>query len=384
VFLIFSNSLQSVRIGLVAALWAAVIGAVAATRYRREATIDQAKAHDLQQRYQQQLDRELGSRREYELDVEARVREEVGAESAELAALRAELVVLRENLQRLFEGAGMEQRTALHADAFRIQELPSASANGNRLETDWDPWNAAPVSPMSMTPIFEPDHPEPPAFASPYDDPVTVETSAVPPEEQETRHADPHPPDMRFPSFDPHPSGTFAAYDRYSSDSFEPFGQPPASRARPHIGPNPAAGHATEPHDLPAAEPAVGRRAPDRLGVPAEPDPFAPDFVSSGRFAADTFVADHFAAARSAADPLNAGDGPTAGDDRPADRPNPAAGQAQPPFAPQPAQDRTDPPIGTAGARRRRRAENEEGGAARQLSVAEIMANLRSERNGTE
>ncbi|MGX1762887.1 DUF6779 domain-containing protein, partial [Streptomyces lydicus] len=57
VFLIFSNSLQYVRIGLVAALWAAVIGALAATRYRKEATIDKAKVRDLQTVYELQLER---------------------------------------------------------------------------------------------------------------------------------------------------------------------------------------------------------------------------------------------------------------------------------------------------------------------------------------
>ncbi|WP_373283651.1 DUF6779 domain-containing protein, partial [Nocardia tenerifensis] len=78
VFLVFSNSLQFVRIGLVAALWAAVIGALAATRYRKEATIDKAKVRDLQTVYELQLEREVTARREFELGVEARVREEVG------------------------------------------------------------------------------------------------------------------------------------------------------------------------------------------------------------------------------------------------------------------------------------------------------------------
>ncbi len=196
VFLIFSNSVQLIRIGLVAALWAAVIGALAATRYRRESAMDQAKARDLQTVYELQLEREIAARREYEMGVEARVREEVGADAAEMAALRAELAVLRESLQRLFDGELPVDRPALRADAVRVQELPEASANGSSSETDtWDAWSSPMVPRASMRPVFEPDHPEPPIFATPDDDPVTAETAVVSAEFAETDdiEADPEP-----------------------------------------------------------------------------------------------------------------------------------------------------------------------------------------------
>jgi hypothetical protein len=192
VFLIFSSSVQLVRVGLVAALWAAVIGAIAATRYRKEAAADQAKAQDQQTVYQLQLEREISARREYELGVEARIRAEVGADATEMAALRAELTVLRESLQRLFDGDLPTDRPALHADAVRLQELPSADAghenpaNDNPEETDtWDAWSSPVISRYPVTPVFEPDHPEPPAFASPFDEPVTAETSVVTAEDLE-------------------------------------------------------------------------------------------------------------------------------------------------------------------------------------------------------
>ncbi|WP_067898935.1 DUF6779 domain-containing protein [Nocardia vaccinii] len=185
-FLIFSSSVQLVRVGLVVALWAAVIGALAASRYRREAAVDQAKVRDLRTVYKLQLEREITARREYELGVEARVRQEVAAEAGEMAALRAELTVLRESLQRLFDGDLLAERPALRADAIRLQELPGAfdaadiRANDNPEETDtWDAWSSPVVARYPVTPVFEPDHPEPPSFASPYDDPVTAETSVV-------------------------------------------------------------------------------------------------------------------------------------------------------------------------------------------------------------
>ncbi|WP_280446363.1 DUF6779 domain-containing protein [Nocardia brasiliensis] len=182
VFLIFSNSLQYVRIGLVAALWAAVIGALAATRYRKEATIDKAKVRDLQTVYELQLEREVTARREFELGLEARVREEVGADAAELAALRAELTVLRQSLQRLFDGDLLMERPALRADATRIQELTSTVGDpANNSSTNAGVWSYGPSQQprSSVTPVFTPGHPEPPAFASPFDDPVTAETSVV-------------------------------------------------------------------------------------------------------------------------------------------------------------------------------------------------------------
>ncbi|MGW4118819.1 DUF6779 domain-containing protein [Nocardia sp. NPDC004711] len=193
VFLVFSDNLHLIRVGLVAALWAAAIGALAATRYRREAAVDKAKVGDLQKVYQLQLEREVAARREYELGVETRVRHEVGADAAEMAALRAELTVLRESLQRLFDGDLPSERPALRADAVRVQELPSSeagsapeAANDNWPDADpWDPWSSPDQAEddddprARMAPKFDPEHPEPPAFATPFDDPVTAETSII-------------------------------------------------------------------------------------------------------------------------------------------------------------------------------------------------------------
>ncbi|MFC4373042.1 DUF6779 domain-containing protein [Nocardia halotolerans] len=194
VLLVFSENVQYVRIGLVAALWAAVIGALAATRYRRDAAVDKAKARDLQTVYELQLEREINARREYEMGVEARVRAEVGAEGSEIAALRAELTLLRQNLQVLFDGALPDDQPALQADAVRVDALPSASTAEHSTEFDafdepdrefddspadaaaawFGPWQQPPsaLKPVFMQPVSA-------NFADPYDDPVTAETAAV-------------------------------------------------------------------------------------------------------------------------------------------------------------------------------------------------------------
>lgn len=247
VFLIFSNSVEFVRVGLVAALWAAAIGALAATKYRKEATIDKAKVRDLQTVYELQLEREITARREYELGVEARVREEVGADAAELAALRAELTVLRQSLQRLFDGDLPTDRPALRADATRIQELTSSGAeSGNNSSANAGMWSmSADQQPRSsMTPIFEPDHPEPPVFASPFDDPVTAETAIVSLDDDadEADQAD---------AEQAHSAEPRGWADAFTEAVDEPLDDPPT---QPAVRPQPK----PEPAPRPASAPAMG------------------------------------------------------------------------------------------------------------------------------
>ncbi|MFD7843032.1 DUF6779 domain-containing protein [Nocardia sp. NPDC059764] len=297
VFLVFSDNLHLIRVGLVAALWAAAIGALAATRYRREAAVDKAKVGDLQKVYQLQLEREVAARREYELGVETRVRHEVGADATEMAALRAELTVLRESLQRLFDGDLPSERPALRADAVRVQELPGGdpvtapeAANDNWPNADpWDPWSSPDQAEdeddprARIAPKFDPSHPEPPAFATPFDDPVTAETSII----------------------------TDAMRQDYEAErAADPAPEPPA--ADPEA---PAA-----PAETPEPEPATNGHATD---------------IGKG----------------STATPV-------------------------PRLAPEPA---AAVPVGRAASRRRRRDDSADPEGTQRLSVAEIMANLKSE-----
>ncbi|CAM3058340.1 DUF6779 domain-containing protein [Prescottella defluvii] len=174
-FMIFSESVQLLRVGLVIALWAATLGAIAMTKYRRESALDKAKVRDLQKVYELQLEREIGARREYELGVEARVRGELGAEAENIAALREELAALRKNLEVLFEGRLPEERTALRAESTRVQELA-----GGRRPAAPGPFRPATPPPVRNTAPRPVQAQSGPSFASPYDDPVTAETSVVP------------------------------------------------------------------------------------------------------------------------------------------------------------------------------------------------------------
>ena len=178
--MLFSENVQWLRVGLVSALWAAIIGAFAMTKYRREAVADQAKAKDLQTVYELQLAREISARREYELGVESRVRSEVAVETSEIAALRAELAHLRNNLQLLFDGNLPTERVALRADATRVQEL------GGRSYASYQPAPSGLFVPgkssQSSSPSTEGPSAPVPGLGTPYDEPVTAETSVLYPD----------------------------------------------------------------------------------------------------------------------------------------------------------------------------------------------------------
>nr|WP_176457498.1 MULTISPECIES: DUF6779 domain-containing protein [unclassified Rhodococcus (in: high G+C Gram-positive bacteria)] len=230
VFLLFTESVQWMRVGVLSALWAAVIGAFAMTKYRRESAADQTKAKDLQTVYELQLAREISARREYEMSVEARVRSESRMEIDEVAALRNELAALRQNLQVLFDGNLPTERVALRAEAMRMQEL-----GGRR----YDSYQPAPSG------LYIPGGGNSNGVGTPYDEPVTAETSVVYPEGPDEM------PQATAASTAPGTQGSYAensfeteepSYDASATavDEVDAF-ERPAGRPRPYGAPRPAA-----------------------------------------------------------------------------------------------------------------------------------------------
>ncbi|WP_052065963.1 DUF6779 domain-containing protein [Rhodococcoides fascians] len=224
VFLLFTESVQWMRVGVLSALWAAVIGAFAMTKYRRESAADQTKAKDLQTVYELQLAREISARREYEMSVEARVRSESRMEIDEVAALRNELAALRQNLQVLFDGNLPTERVALRAEAMRMQEL-----GGRR----YDSYQPAPSG------LYIPGGGNSNGVGTPYDEPVTAETSVVypegPDEMPQATAAQGSYAENSFETEEPSYDATATAVDEV--DAFER----PAARPRPYGAPRPAA-----------------------------------------------------------------------------------------------------------------------------------------------
>ena len=114
------------RLGLIGALWAALLGAFAAARMRREISSDANRVDDLRTVYQLELEREVAARREHMLTVERELREQAEqAERGEIAALRAELAAMRVNLEKLLGGDPLVERLELRAESARV--LPMAA-----------------------------------------------------------------------------------------------------------------------------------------------------------------------------------------------------------------------------------------------------------------
>ncbi|MGH3722755.1 MAG: DUF6779 domain-containing protein [Mycobacterium sp.] len=121
--LVFTDKAIYLRVGLLLALWAAVIASFAALTYRRQSDADQSKVRDQKLVYDLQLEREISARREYELTVESRLRQQLAGEieaqaADEIATLRAELSALRTNLEILFN-TDLSDRPAIEHDPIR-------------------------------------------------------------------------------------------------------------------------------------------------------------------------------------------------------------------------------------------------------------------------
>ncbi|GAB2871584.1 hypothetical protein GCM10027200_84280 [Lentzea nigeriaca] len=127
--LVLSDSARMLRLAVVAALWAALVGAFLAARYRKQVTERDDEVADLQSVYELELEREVAARREYELEIESETRKRIEEESrADIDALRADLRALRDNLEALLGGDVLVERVALRAESTRLRSLASDAA----------------------------------------------------------------------------------------------------------------------------------------------------------------------------------------------------------------------------------------------------------------
>ncbi|MGH3979375.1 MAG: DUF6779 domain-containing protein, partial [Pseudonocardiaceae bacterium] len=129
-----ADDARVLRLGVVVALWAGLIGAFAAVRMRREVTAGSERIEDLRTIYRLELQREVAARREHELAVERDLRHQIQQDSGdEIDSLRAELRTLRENLQQLLGGEVLVERVALRAESTRLRSLPEQPARSRPL-----------------------------------------------------------------------------------------------------------------------------------------------------------------------------------------------------------------------------------------------------------
>lgn len=122
--LVLADTTTWLRMGVLAALWAALLAGLLAVRFRKQVGDRENEVADLQSVYELELEREVAARREYELEVEAEARKRIDETSkADLAELRSELRGLRESLERLTGGEVLVERFALRAQSTRMRAL---------------------------------------------------------------------------------------------------------------------------------------------------------------------------------------------------------------------------------------------------------------------
>ena len=123
--LVLADEMKWLRLGIVAALWAALVGAFLAAKYRRQLSDQEDALADRQELYELELEREIAARREYELEAVAEAKREAEEQSRDdIAALRGELQSLRTTLESLLGGEFLVERYALRAESTRMRSLP--------------------------------------------------------------------------------------------------------------------------------------------------------------------------------------------------------------------------------------------------------------------
>ncbi|MEV4645254.1 DUF6779 domain-containing protein [Saccharopolyspora sp. NPDC049357] len=122
--LVLSDDARMLRLGLIAALWAALLGAFAVARLRHRVLESEQAAADRQRIYELELEREIAARREYELEAQAEARRRASEESdGQIRALQAELAKLRTTLEQVIGGDVLFERVALRAESTRVRSL---------------------------------------------------------------------------------------------------------------------------------------------------------------------------------------------------------------------------------------------------------------------
>ena len=178
VVMIFSDNPVWMRVGTLAALWAAFIGAFLVARYRRQAASEAARVRDLHTVYELQLEREISARREHELVVEKDLRDTVRSETSDsILALRQEIAALREQLGALgvtlpedrFAVGGLAPAGELGAGS--LPSVPSERVEPRRRVSEPsvrpDPASARAYTSSSSTPSAAPTPPAPPTADAP-------------------------------------------------------------------------------------------------------------------------------------------------------------------------------------------------------------------------
>ena len=299
VVMIFSDNPVWMRVGTLAALWAAFIGAFLVARYRRQAASEAARVRDLHTVYELQLEREISARREHELVVEKDLRDTVRSETSDsILALRQEIAALREQLGALgvtlpedrFAVGGLAPAGELGAGS--LPSVPSERVEPRRRVSEPsvrpDPASARAYTSSSSTPSAAPTPPAPPTADAPTPPAPPTADAPTPPAPAAAGASvsgvgpDATPSTERTEKFSPvdsarsrteapaeeprrpevRPAGDPGRASRRSAETVAPSSEPAARPARPARSDRPAARPAA------AAEQPTSDRAPQPKAEP--------------------------------------------------------------------------------------------------------------------
>lgn len=245
-----SDDPRWLRLGVLAALWAALLAAFAVVRLRRETADGAERAEAMRAVYRLELEREVLARREHELAVESDIRTKVDKENRdELDAVRAELRGLRETLSQLLGGEVLVERVALQAQSTRVRSL------GESNQQPAARWRPDATGQSASLPSRDPDERTDPTLRRPRpQDPTPLEPAAQRPDDtvfgdssntwggswqtDSGWGAAPEPPAQRRPmpasadSTGPWPPEQLAGSGGRHQEAWRPAAPPPASAER--------------------------------------------------------------------------------------------------------------------------------------------------------
>ena len=288
-------------LAVIAALWAAVIGAVLVTKYRRQADVAEGRTRDLRLVYELQLEREIAARRQYESDVEASIRHEMSTETNhELEDLKVQVLALRSSLEQLLGEPLPASRIAIGLE--RPRELGSGLA-GVTYAGDSDDRAAAERDFASTAPPVESGRHAPVSDVPPSGMteiiPVVTEEPAPEPARAEPQPAQSQPAQPQPQQSQPTPSGRFPQPPPVpqAPQRPQPGPQQPGPAPRPQFPAGPqTGGHQRTAFAAGAYEPPSGpmRQAPARPQRPQpqpqpQPHPNEDGAHAAGRPASELF-----------------------------------------------------------------------------------------------
>ncbi|WP_018019354.1 DUF6779 domain-containing protein, partial [Corynebacterium ciconiae] len=148
--MLFMNNDAMMKLAVLAALWAAVLGFFLVFRYRNQVEEANAALNAQRDLYEEKLERERADHRSEQLEIEQDYLEALREEHDDnIAAVREQLEILREQLEQLTGQIYYEPKT-LSAAAERIHEIEEATSS------------------------LEDERPEPPSSPLPFDAETTV------------------------------------------------------------------------------------------------------------------------------------------------------------------------------------------------------------------